>query len=406
MNRVAACFCALLLIIGTVSAVSLNPAAVPALKTITTTKAPLSMTHAVPASLTVGQQDVFIPVHIQSDPAIADVTVDGADTPLGKTPITIALRPGSHTLLVTHTGYRQKTTTVVITAGMAEPYITATLERLVVQGSSQVIVSLNGIPQTMDSLAGSPLTIATPPHLKTTFTPVSQSCPSTGWTCIPLAQAAAQFGDLYAQYGNGPCGYTANGSQIVPEYCCREIPGGSLSPGSFAVGGIQKTDPGLHIINRTRVLAATNGSVPVKPLGTLVLPRQDFISSFVGFFAGIFAQPVSCPVGTTPCGGGCRDINTDWENCGVCGMTCFDPAVCCGGECIDLNLDESNCGSCGMTCFDPAVCCYGSCENSCDIAGILVVPSETPLELVVPSQTPRELAVPSQTPGVLVAVTT
>jgi len=378
MLRSAACFVILLLMIGSVSALTVNPSAVKVQKILTTvpttpqTMAP-GMARTVQAPVALVQQETFVTVHIQSDPSGADVTVDGADTPLGKTPITIALQPGSHTFLVTHAGYRQNTTTMNLKTGMPGQYFTITLERLVVQGISHAVVSLTGVPRTMVSLAGTPRTPVSIPHPVTLSTPAPQSCPSSDWTCMPLAQAAAQFGYPYAQYGSSPCGYVQDGSQTVPEYCCMAVPGGSPFIGSFATPGILKTDPGLHIVNRTRRVNATNMSVQEKPLGALVRPQQDVVSSVLGFFTGLFAKPVQCPEGKTNCGGGCTDTRFDEMNCGFCGMTCFDPAVCCNGECVDLLTDEMDCGFCGMTCFDPAVCCYGSCEDSCDyVVGVEV----------------------------------
>ena len=160
------------------------------------------------------------------------------------------------------------------------------------------------------------------------------------------------------------------------------------------------------------------GTLPLSPSATpriLGAQRQTgFIESIFGFFSGLFGQKVSCPVGKVKCGGGCVDTNTDWQNCGTCGMTCFDPAVCCDGECVDLQEDEMNCGTCGMTCFDPAVCWYGNCDlegspiPAADVtqpvqvlvdqtqpAQVLVDQTQPPQQLVVPTTTPTHTSLPS-----------
>lgn len=407
MLRSAAVFCILLLLIGSASALTINPSAAKVQKLPTATPTtvpatPLGVSRPAQALVTNSQQDTFITVHIQSDPSGADVTVDGADALMGKTPVTLALRPGLHTFLVTHTGYRQNTTTVNLKAGMPGQYFTVNLERLAVQGISPAVVSFSGALPTMPSPAATPRSLPGIPHPVPLSTPAPQSCPSSDWRCMPLAQAEALFGVPYAQYGNTPCGYIMNGSQTVPEYCCRDVPGGSISPLSLGSMGIQKTDPGLHIINRT-MLKATNLSIPAKPPNANIQPQKDFVGVILEFFTGLFAKPVSCPQGMADCGNGCADINTDEKNCGFCGMTCFDPAVCCYGECVDLQTDETNCGFCGMTCFDPAICCRGSCEDSCPD----VVVAVTPANNVVVAVTPANNVVVAVTPtnNVVVVVT-
>ena len=222
----------------------------------------------------------------------------------------------------------------------------------VVQRVSGAIVPLPGTPHTL---------ITTSSWNITSATPVPKSCPTSEWTCMPLAQAAAKFGYPYAQYGSVPCAYITEGGQSVAEYCCRDVPGGSLSPVSLGAMGVKNADPGLHIINRTPVTAKGAGQGMV--YGRIIEPRADFVSALFSFFGGFFAQPVPCGEGSVNCNGKCSNINFDEANCGTCGMTCFDPAVCCNGECVDLDFDDENCGTCGMTCFDPASCVNSSCEN-------------------------------------------
>lgn len=78
------------------------------------------------------------------------------------------------------------------------------------------------------------------------------------------------------------------------------------------------------------------------------------------------------------CGGAvCIDLAADPANCGSCGNSCPDTAVClggactcpadlsvCGSTCVDLGTDPANCGSCGSGCGD-LFCLQGGCSADC-----------------------------------------
>jgi hypothetical protein len=87
-----------------------------------------------------------------------------------------------------------------------------------------------------------------------------------------------------------------------------------------------------------------------------------------------------CPTGATCCNGICADLNSDADNCGVCGNVCPASApictqgICsgcqggttnCGGACIDTNWDGNNCGACGNVCPPQFACSFGVCEGTC-----------------------------------------
>jgi hypothetical protein len=60
------------------------------------------------------------------------------------------------------------------------------------------------------------------------------------------------------------------------------------------------------------------------------------------------------------------DLNSDRNNCGMCGNACSPDAICCGGMCLpvkDLYDDPKNCGMCGHVCGDGQYCCQGDCLN-------------------------------------------
>jgi hypothetical protein len=91
------------------------------------------------------------------------------------------------------------------------------------------------------------------------------------------------------------------------------------------------------------------------------------------------------------CGGACLDLNSDPNNCGVCGQRCpadttcqwglcltpvncanatngeacwlgagLPEGICCEGSCVSWNA-EPNCGGCGRTCPAGFPCQWGSC---------------------------------------------
>ncbi len=93
-----------------------------------------------------------------------------------------------------------------------------------------------------------------------------------------------------------------------------------------------------------------------------------------------------CPPGLTECGGLCRDLTSNSDNCGACGNSCSHDSVCrngvcvqvtctcnpvcptgqtwCNGACIDTESDNSNCGACGTVCAAGTTCSNGACVQS------------------------------------------
>lgn len=86
------------------------------------------------------------------------------------------------------------------------------------------------------------------------------------------------------------------------------------------------------------------------------------------------------------CHGSCRDLNTDYYNCGNCGNTCasgtdcylgrcgcnpeYDRNTLCSGKCVDVKNDAWHCGGCNRVCshFAPYSgnnCYEGSCLYKC-----------------------------------------
>ena len=388
-----------LICIGSVSALSVNPATVPAMKTINPTTQPT--VSAVLAKPITAVANVWVTVTVNSIPAGAAVFVDGQSSTQGTTPVNLGLHPGSHTILLTLDNYKDYTSTVTLQAGspvtidaQLQNKLQATVVRenlSIVKVTEQQTVTLHPIPASASATQEN--TIA---------------CLS-GQECVTLAEA----GNLYAAgwyYPEGSvCGYSAQGTNgSVPKYCISGSPKMTVQPESV------RAAISIHPENTVRVVNASHniaGNFTLSPAATpRILGAQKqagFVDSIFGFFSGLFGQNVSCPVGTVNCGGGCVDTRSDSLNCGACDYTCFDPGTCCGGECVDLQEDEMNCGTCGMTCFDPAVCWYGNCDlegspipaadNTQEVQQ-LVDPTQPVQELVDPTQPVQELADPTRTP--------
>ncbi len=101
---------------------------------------------------------------------------------------------------------------------------------------------------------------------------------------------------------------------------------------------------------------------------------------------------ITCPMGDggngTECGGACVNVQTDHENCGMCGNACamtetcmqglcckMGETVCKGGadgggpQCTNTQSDALNCGMCGKTCSGNTPACSNgtciACGNDC-----------------------------------------
>ena len=57
------------------------------------------------------------------------------------------------------------------------------------------------------------------------------------------------------------------------------------------------------------------------------------------------------------------DLQTDENNCGVCGNRCANGLTCCAGSCVSTVTSNANCGMCGKICGTGLTCCTSSCVN-------------------------------------------
>lgn len=95
----------------------------------------------------------------------------------------------------------------------------------------------------------------------------------------------------------------------------------------------------------------------------------------VGFIPPAAAQ---CPNGQAMCGGVCRDLRSDDNNCGACGATCKraygcnngtcklvcpDVQIACGDVCATPASNPMHCGGCGKACASGEYCSGGACHS-------------------------------------------
>lgn len=90
----------------------------------------------------------------------------------------------------------------------------------------------------------------------------------------------------------------------------------------------------------------------------------------------LFCHSADCASGESVCGGACANLQSDRDNCGVCGHACGDGLVCargdciegcdnglprCNGACVDTSTDHDNCGNCNVACNADQTCNGGTC---------------------------------------------
>jgi hypothetical protein len=112
-------------------------------------------------------------------------------------------------------------------------------------------------------------------------------------------------------------------------------------------------------------------------------PATQFFDRIVGGSPnrGILLAATSCVAGYTMCGGACKNIQTDVNNCGSCGTVCSIGDACfagtcalrcppglvnLSGSCVDEQTDTSDCGGPGgpsNVCSAGQVCTSGSCST-------------------------------------------
>jgi hypothetical protein len=58
----------------------------------------------------------------------------------------------------------------------------------------------------------------------------------------------------------------------------------------------------------------------------------------------------------------CWDVGAFWvDKCGSCTTKCLVGEFCCSGVCANLQTDKNNCGVCGNKCGGSVTCKFSSC---------------------------------------------
>ncbi|KAG6573172.1 Protein GRIM REAPER, partial [Cucurbita argyrosperma subsp. sororia] len=58
----------------------------------------------------------------------------------------------------------------------------------------------------------------------------------------------------------------------------------------------------------------------------------------------------------------CVNVETDRNNCGMCGNKCKYSRICCNGRCVNPMFNKKHCGGCGNECSKGSSCAYGMCD--------------------------------------------
>lgn len=127
----------------------------------------------------------------------------------------------------------------------------------------------------------------------------------------------------------------------------------------------------------TAKLMFTNGALTIEPITVNIVQLGE--AAFLDRM-GKFDPSTSCPPGEVRCDDGyCTTLDSDADNCGVCGNSCRQGTVCSEGlckdecddgldkcltECVDKQSNEDHCGSCTSRCRAGWVCDDGRCRDA------------------------------------------
>ncbi|RRT85559.1 hypothetical protein B296_00005213 [Ensete ventricosum] len=75
------------------------------------------------------------------------------------------------------------------------------------------------------------------------------------------------------------------------------------------------------------------------------------------------------------CKNHCRNVLSDRNNCGACGVRCGFGQLCCKGKCTAVAYDVNNCGKCGAVCQPGLRCEYGSSAANSTVRKAPVAPA-------------------------------
>ncbi|XP_004145195.1 stigma-specific STIG1-like protein 1 [Cucumis sativus] len=62
------------------------------------------------------------------------------------------------------------------------------------------------------------------------------------------------------------------------------------------------------------------------------------------------------------CNRKCVNVETDRNNCGMCGNKCKYSRICCNGRCVNPMFNKKHCGGCNNECSKGNYCAFGMCD--------------------------------------------
>ena len=239
------------------------------------------------------------------------------------------------------------------------------------------------------------------------------ACPAGATTC---SAAPTTCVDLSSDPSNcGVCGHACAGGQGCNQGTCVANCGGVLGSGSGNCGSDCSGCPGTAPCGGSCVDTAADfnncgacGAACVSGqicTGGQCLPicTGGGVCTLNSLCAG------SCPPGSSLCDSTgsastayCKNLQTDFNNCGSCGHACDAGQGCnqgtctatcgggsfgnsgdcgadcsgcpgtapCGGSCVDTASDPNNCGACGAACLVGQLCTGGGCVPVCTGGGV------------------------------------
>jgi len=140
-----------------------------------------------------------------------------------------------------------------------------------------------------------------------------------------------------------------------------------------------RTQVGLSVVGILFLLASCSGiDAQNEGAGGAGGSAGTGATSGKGGTAGSAGGGITCAPGTNACGPTCKNLMTDFMNCGQCGKVCATGQSCtagactctaglnaCATGCVNVASDPTNCGACGTVCTAGTVCSQAACSASC-----------------------------------------
>ncbi|MDX9719152.1 MAG: hypothetical protein RBU37_00285 [Myxococcota bacterium] len=168
-------------------------------------------------------------------------------------------------------------------------------------------------------------------------------------------------------------------------YCCADaagdggVLGSCLNEGEPCLcGGTERCEGGTYCCNVADQDQCVESTTEHCGPGCRMCPDPNMVCEY-----DLCRCPAELP---NNCDGVCVNVKDDNDNCGACGTTCTDGALCCERTCLspeELQSNRHHCGSCYNGCSSSQDCCGGACvdvladSNNCGACGNVCLPTQT-----------------------------